>query len=349
MRPASSPRRRPEGHIAGSALTPRRFPRPWSVALITGGCRQHARSGIDHAEWLGLLLDREIADRQDRQLRARLRYARLRHSAAVEDVDYRTARGLNRALFQKLAMGGWIRESQNLIIVGPSGVGKPWLACALGHRACRDNLSVLYQRIPRLFSDLALARGDGLYARLMRALGGVKLHSRRLGTRNAHGRATPRPAGNRRGPLRTWRHVDHQPDPSGPLARPDRRSNSDRRHPRPRHPQRPSRPGCAVIRSAKRRLRRSPLLDQVALRMERSAQPTGGATPADVDRNGRPTSIGMGGRHQAGITGRLRRNAQWEEYRAAHADGYAYSRYVAAELMLRARSDSRRYWTSSFS
>jgi DNA replication protein DnaC len=102
-------------------------------------------------------------------------YARLRHNAAVEDVDYRTARGLDRVLFQKLAHGNWIKEQQNLIIVGPSGVGKSWLACALGHRACRDNLSVLYQRIPRLFSDLALARGDGRYARLMRALGGVKL------------------------------------------------------------------------------------------------------------------------------------------------------------------------------
>jgi DNA replication protein DnaC len=130
---------------------------------------------LDHAEWLGLLLDRELADRQDRRLRARLRYARLRHNAAVEDVDYRTARGLDRVLFQKLAHGNWIKEQQNLIIVGPSGVGKSWLACALGHRACRDNLSVLYQRIPRLFSDLALARGDGRYARLMRALGGVKL------------------------------------------------------------------------------------------------------------------------------------------------------------------------------
>jgi DNA replication protein DnaC len=130
---------------------------------------------LDHAEWLGLLLDREMADRQDRRLMARLRYARLRHNAAVEDVDYRTARGLDRALFQKLALGGWIKEQQNLIIVGPSGVGKSWLACALGHRACRDNLSVLYQRIPRLFSDLVLARGDGRYARLMRALGGVKL------------------------------------------------------------------------------------------------------------------------------------------------------------------------------
>lgn len=130
---------------------------------------------LDHAEWLGLLLDRELADRQDRRLKARLRYARLRHHAAVEDVDYRTPRGLDRALFQKLALGGWIEARQNLIIEGPTGVGKSWLACALGHRACRDNHSVLYQRIPRLFADLALARGDGRYARLMRALGGVKL------------------------------------------------------------------------------------------------------------------------------------------------------------------------------
>jgi DNA replication protein DnaC len=121
------------------------------------------------------LLDRELADRQDRRLKARLRYARLRHQAAVEDVDYRAPRGLDRALFQKLALGGWIEQHQNLIIEGPTGVGKSWLACALGHRACRDNHSVLYQRIPRLFADLALARGDGRYARLMRALGGVRL------------------------------------------------------------------------------------------------------------------------------------------------------------------------------
>jgi DNA replication protein DnaC len=130
---------------------------------------------LNHAEWLALLLDRELADRQDRRLKARLRFARLRQQAAIEDVDYRTARGLDRALFQKLALGGWIEQRQNLIIEGPTGVGKSWLACALGHRACRDNHSVLYQRIPRLFADLALARGDGRYARLMRALGGVKL------------------------------------------------------------------------------------------------------------------------------------------------------------------------------
>src|SRR5712692_8454948 len=128
-----------------------------------------------HADWLGLLVDREVTHRRDKRLAARLRYARLRHHAVVEDVDYRAPRGLDRSLFQALIAGRWIDEAQNLIIEGPAGVGKSWLACALGHKACRDNRSVLYQRIPRMFGDLALARGDGRYPRLMRALGGVKL------------------------------------------------------------------------------------------------------------------------------------------------------------------------------
>jgi DNA replication protein DnaC len=127
---------------------------------------------LSHAEWLALLLDREATDRR---LRSRLRYARLRHQAAVEDVDYRAARGLDRVLFQTLAGGRWIDEAQNLIIEGPTGVGKSWLACALGQKACRDNRSVLYQRLPKMFADLVLARGDGRYPRLMRAIGGVKL------------------------------------------------------------------------------------------------------------------------------------------------------------------------------
>ena len=69
--------------------------------------------------------------------------------------------------------GDWINAHDNLAICGPTGVGKSWLACALGHKACRDNRSVLYQRVPKLFGDLALARGDGSYARLTRALGGA--------------------------------------------------------------------------------------------------------------------------------------------------------------------------------
>src|SRR6476659_1058047 len=130
---------------------------------------------LTHADWLSLLVDREITHRRDKRLAARLRHARLRHNAVVEDVDYRAPRGLDRALFHKLAGGEWIDAHDNLILCGPTGVGKSWLACALGHKACRDNRSVLYQRIPKMLGDLALARGDGRYPRLMRALGGVKL------------------------------------------------------------------------------------------------------------------------------------------------------------------------------
>jgi len=139
--------------------------------LVTNGEAEH----LSHAEWLGLLLEREWSSRYDRKLAARLRFAKLRHQATPEDVDYRAERGLDRALFMKLLGGDWIGAHDNLAICGPSGVGKSWLACALGHKACRDDRSVLYQRVPRLFAQLALARGDGRYARLQRTLGHVQL------------------------------------------------------------------------------------------------------------------------------------------------------------------------------
>lgn len=84
-------------------------------------------------------------------------------------------RGLDKPLFQKLAAGEWIDRHQNLLIIGPTGVGKSWIVCALGHKACNDNRSVLYQRLPRLFEALALARGDGRHARLLRTLARVEL------------------------------------------------------------------------------------------------------------------------------------------------------------------------------
>src|SRR6202158_2536795 len=130
---------------------------------------------LTHADWLGLLVDREVTHRRDKRLAARLRYARLRHHAVVEDVDYRVPRGLDRALFHKLAGGARIDAHDNLILCGPTGGRKACLACALGHKACRDNRSVLYQRVPKLFADLALARGDGRYARIMRSLTGAQL------------------------------------------------------------------------------------------------------------------------------------------------------------------------------
>lgn len=131
--------------------------------------------GLDRLESLTLLLDREAALRHDKRFTSRLRAARLRQQAAVEDVDYRSPRGLDRALFQKLAEGDWIKGRDNLVLVGPTGVGKSWLAAALGHKACRDNQSVLYQRVPRSFEDLALGRGDGRHPRLLKSLGRADL------------------------------------------------------------------------------------------------------------------------------------------------------------------------------
>ena len=131
--------------------------------------------GVDRNDWLALLLDREASLRRDKRLTARLRAAKLRQQASVEDVDYRAARGLDRALFQKLAEGQWIDAHDNLALVGPSGVGKSWLACAIGQKACRDNRSVVYHRWPKLCEELALARGDGRHPRLIKSLGRADL------------------------------------------------------------------------------------------------------------------------------------------------------------------------------
>ena len=132
-------------------------------------------ASLHHAEWLALLLDHEATWRNDRRLALRLRHAKLRHRAVPEDVDYRASRGLDRRLFDSLLKGEWITNQENCAIIGPTGIGKSWLACALGHQARRDNRSVLYTRLPRLMDELAVAKGDGRIAARMKSLSKVEL------------------------------------------------------------------------------------------------------------------------------------------------------------------------------
>src|SRR6266851_5002220 len=137
---------------------------------------QDAARDLAPAEWLALLLDRETAHRGTQRFKSRLRNAKLRHGqASIEDVDYRAARRLDKALFQQLAAGRWIAEHRNLLVTGPCGVGKSWLSCALAQKACRDGYTVHYARVPRLFADLELAHGDGRFPRLFRTLTKVDL------------------------------------------------------------------------------------------------------------------------------------------------------------------------------
>lgn len=127
--------------------------------------------GLSHEEWLGLLTDREGAHRTTKRYQTRMRAAKLRHTGAcIEDVDYRAQRKLDKTLFKELATGRWITDRRNLIITGPCGLGKTWLACALGQKACRDNTTVLYKRLPRLFDELQLAHDDGRFPRVFRQI-----------------------------------------------------------------------------------------------------------------------------------------------------------------------------------
>ena len=137
--------------------------------------RQPDIAALGFEERFALLVDREATERENKRLVNRLRFAKLRQNAVVEDIDMTALRGLDKVLFQKLVASEWIERHQNLLIVGPTGIGKSWIACALGHKACRDNHSVIYRRLPRLFDALALARGDGQHARLLKMLARVEL------------------------------------------------------------------------------------------------------------------------------------------------------------------------------
>jgi DNA replication protein DnaC len=132
-------------------------------------------TALNFEERFGLLVDRELTERDARRLMTRLRQAKLRQTACCEDLDYRHPRGLDKALLTSLATCQWVRDHRNVLITGPTGVGKTWIACALGHQACRAGWTTLYLRLPRLLHDLLLAKGDGRYPKLMTTLAKTEL------------------------------------------------------------------------------------------------------------------------------------------------------------------------------
>lgn len=121
-------------------------------------------------ERFGMMVDREWSERQTRRIKDRLAKSKLREQACIEDIDYKHPRGLDRSVIQRLATCQWVREHENVLITGTSGLGKTWLACALIQKACRDGHTALYTRVPRLLEELYVARGTGTYVKTVERL-----------------------------------------------------------------------------------------------------------------------------------------------------------------------------------
>src|ERR687883_1125186 len=130
---------------------------------------------LSFEERFGLLVDREAEARDSRRLAVRLKAAKLRQEATVEDIDFRTPRGLDRSVIMSLAQAGWVAAHHNLLISGPTGAGKSFLASALTHAAIRRGHTALYLRTPRLLTELALSRGDGRYVRRLAQLAKISV------------------------------------------------------------------------------------------------------------------------------------------------------------------------------
>lgn len=130
---------------------------------------------LSFEERLGLMVDREANDRENRRLKTRLKKARLRQNACIEDIDFRHPRGLDKSLMAKLFSCDWIKDGNNLLITGPTGTGKTFLACALAQKACREGYTVQYIRIPRIFQELHISKGDGRYGKILKDYARTKL------------------------------------------------------------------------------------------------------------------------------------------------------------------------------
>lgn len=127
-------------------------------------------AALSFEERFGLIVDFQMTANENRRMRNRLKSARLRVAASIEDLDFRSDRNLDRATIMSLTQNQWVKRHHNILITGPTGAGKSYLACALAHKACRDGHTTFYHRLPKLLQDIALARLDGRYPKLMAAL-----------------------------------------------------------------------------------------------------------------------------------------------------------------------------------
>lgn len=126
-------------------------------------------------ERFGLLVDREAIVRENRKLTSRLRMAKLRQNAVLEDMDYKSPRGLDKSVILSLANCEWVRRHQNIVITGATGVGKSYLACALAQKACREGFTALYQRLPRLLQEISAGKGDGQYIKVLEKIARINI------------------------------------------------------------------------------------------------------------------------------------------------------------------------------
>ena len=152
-------------HPTLEKLTTMRF--SGMAAALEGQMKMNGLEEMGFEERLGLLLDHELAVRETRRMKTRLSKAKLRQNGSIEDVDFRHPRGLDKSLVLRLSDCQWIKDHNNLIITGPTGVGKSYLACAFAQKACREGFSALYLRMTKLFEDMSLAKGDGRYLKLL--------------------------------------------------------------------------------------------------------------------------------------------------------------------------------------
>lgn len=135
-----------------------------------------ASDSLSFEERLGILVDRERAWRDTRRLQRLLKAAKLKHAqACIEDIEYRQSRGFDQRIIATLSSGDWIRNAHNLILTGPTGAGKTWLACAFGQLACRQGFSAFYMRLTRLFEELRIAHGDGSFTKRLAQLAKIDL------------------------------------------------------------------------------------------------------------------------------------------------------------------------------